>query len=62
MSISTKGSSPDESYKLQPIPTLQDAGTDLIGLDFEDDVILWTVTKSQAIRRHSRPILPQEQS
>jgi transposase InsO family protein len=32
--------------KLQTIPNLQDNGTDLIGVDFEDDGIMWTVTKT----------------
>jgi hypothetical protein len=31
---------------LQPVANLEDDGTDLIGLDFEDDGIIWTVTKT----------------
>ncbi len=32
---------------LQPVANLEDDGTDLIGLDFEDDgIIIWTVTKT----------------
>ena len=32
--------------KIQTLPNLQDNGADLIGVDFEDDGIMWTVTKT----------------
>jgi hypothetical protein len=41
--------------KLNPTPNITDLGTDLIGTDFEDDGIQWTVTKTGHYNDH--PVL-----
>jgi hypothetical protein len=41
--------------KLNPTPSITDLGTDLIGTDFEDEGIQWTVTKTGCFEGH--PVL-----